>query len=75
MPQTRLRLTDMTSEQHELVAVAELALRYLEHPDITEIPFAVPSQSVADRLEAAIAAVRRKDCLTNRLVKQPEGER
>ena len=42
----------------ELVAGLEFAVRYLEHPDITVMPFAMNSQCAADRAHRAIERAR-----------------
>lgn len=42
-----------------LTGLLELALCYLEHPEVKTLPFAVPSGAIADRIRAAFAAVER----------------
>ena len=39
----------------ELVAELKLALRYLEHPDVQAIPFAMRASTVADRIHRTLA--------------------
>ena len=39
----------------ELLAELKLALRYLEHPDVQAIPFAMRSSTVVDRIHRTIA--------------------
>jgi len=41
-----------------LIAASELALRYLDHPDVQAIGFSLPAAAVADRLRDAIATVK-----------------
>ena len=41
----------------ELLEVLDLAVRYLEHPDVKAIPFALPSECVANRARAIIEKV------------------
>ncbi len=38
----------------KLVASLELAASYLDHPDVKAMPFALPSEAVANRARAAI---------------------
>ena len=39
----------------ELLAELKLALRYLEHPDVQAIPFAMRASTVADRIHRTLA--------------------
>ena len=39
----------------ELVGELQLALRYLEHPDVQAIPFAMRASTVADRIHRTLA--------------------
>ena len=48
------RLNRTTTEQ-EYDALLELALKYLEHPDVQAIPFALPASAVAARIREARA--------------------
>ena len=41
----------------ELLAAAMVALQYLEHPDVREMPFSLPADAAAERLRAALANV------------------
>lgn len=41
--------------QNELVALLELALRYISHPEVQAIPFALPASAVQERIEEALA--------------------
>lgn len=43
------RPVDLLAENARLRAVLELALRYLDHPDVQAIPFALHASVVADR--------------------------
>lgn len=38
-----------------LIELAKLALKYLEHPDVKSMAFALPSECVANRLREAIS--------------------
>jgi hypothetical protein len=40
----------------DLLAAAELALRYMENPDVQALQFALPAAAAADRLRAAVEA-------------------
>jgi len=42
-----------------LIRAARLALPYLEHPDVTGLPFAMSSSHVARRLADALDAIRK----------------
>ena len=39
----------------DMLAALQLALRYLEHPDVQAMPFALPASVPAGRVRAAIA--------------------
>jgi hypothetical protein len=39
-------------------ALLALALRYLEHPDVQAIPFALPAAAVAERIRTALARAK-----------------
>ncbi len=41
-----------------LVAALELAVRYLEYPDVEALPFAMRSEYAADRARAALALAK-----------------
>ena len=41
-----------------LVAALELAVRYLEHPDVKALPFAMRSAHAAERARAALALAK-----------------
>lgn len=43
----------------DLLAVLELAVKYLDHPDIKAMPFAVRAETVANRAHAAITKAKR----------------
>lgn len=42
----------------EMLAACEAALPYLSHPDVNEIPFAMPVSNVARMLSSAIASAK-----------------
>ena len=39
----------------DLVAALTLALRYLEHPEVQAIPFALPTSTVATKIKTLLA--------------------
>lgn len=43
----------------EALGLLELALKYLSHPDVEAIPFALPSSGVAQRIKDFIQALER----------------
>lgn len=49
---------DMQAKARTLTALLELALRYISHPDVQAIPFALPASTVQERIEEALAAVK-----------------
>jgi len=56
-PTERLRL-QLPDTHEELVSALELALRYLDHPEVVTIPFAMPVTSAIDRARAALSKSR-----------------
>jgi hypothetical protein len=46
-PMDNGRLIAKAPQMHELL---KLALKYLEHPDVQAIPFALPASAVAERI-------------------------
>jgi predicted transcriptional regulator len=44
----------LISEAPNMLGMLELALKYLEHPDVQAIPFAAPAECVAVRMRALI---------------------
>lgn len=42
----------------DMYAELELALRYLDHPDVRALPFALPAEAAAERCRAALAKAR-----------------
>ncbi len=38
----------------ELIGTSKAALKYLNHPEVKSVPFAVKAEVAADRLEASI---------------------
>ena len=47
--------TEFAEAVRALVEAARLAARYLNHPDIQSMPFAMPAAAATDRLVAALA--------------------
>ena len=45
-------------EVENLISAARLALRYLRHPDVAGLPFAMSSSHAARRLADALDAIR-----------------
>jgi len=45
-------------EVENLIGAARLALPYLEHPDVTGLPFAMSASHAARRLADALDAIR-----------------
>lgn len=46
---------DLVAERKQLLSVASLAIKYLEHPDVQAMPFALSAKVVAERMHKAIA--------------------
>ena len=42
----------------EIIAALKLAARYLEHPDVQALPFALPSSTVAQRIKELVARLQ-----------------
>lgn len=51
-------LAETQSTLKAAVAVLELALRYISHPDVQAIPFALPASCVQERIEEVLAAAK-----------------
>lgn len=47
--------------EQEIASVLSLALKYLEHPDVSSMPFALPSTSVALRIRTALKSMGYKE--------------
>lgn len=47
----------------ELLAELKLALRYLEHPDVEAIPFAMRASTVANRIRRTIAKLEEENSI------------
>ena len=54
-------LSDKERASADLLAALELALRYLGHPEVRSIPFALPVDAVIEQARAAIAKARGQD--------------
>ena len=50
-------LCDFHAEASELAALLTLTLRYLEHPDVQALPFAMSSAIPAARIRAVLARI------------------
>ncbi len=50
----REKYTSVLDQRNELLDALRLAVRYLEHPDVQSIPFALPASAPLERARAAI---------------------
>ena len=53
-----VEVAQLESQNAELLADLELAVRYLAHPDVQVIPFALHASAVVERIEKTIRKVR-----------------
>ena len=56
----------------ELLAELKLALRYLQHPDVEAIPFAMRASTVANRIRRTIAQLEKDLSVDNSVAKTKE---
>ena len=45
---------DLVADRKRLIGVLQLAVKYLDHPDVQAIPFALPAKVVAERAHDAL---------------------